>query len=98
MLSGFPWAELVVAFVRLEAAAVGWCVVRVRRARTSASVYVELEGRAGGRATVRVSDHPPRRGSSRRESMLAVAPVVPSRLDCLRAFLAGRTGRVLGVK
>lgn len=87
------WVDLAVAFVRVEAAACGWSVLRERRAKTTRSVYLDLAAVTGDVAVVRLSDHRCR-GRAARQSLFSVRQRATVRLRDLRAFLTGRIRRV----
>jgi hypothetical protein len=71
------------SFVVVQAKRFGWSVVKVRPAKTSPSVYIEL--RSGSNlATVRLSDHKP---CESRKRMLSVQHNDSWRLQLLAAFL-----------
>jgi hypothetical protein len=81
------WRELAAAYVRVVAFGHGWRVLRVRASLTSRSWYVVLR-RGRRRAEVRLSDHGPGPGRSRRARMFSVVQSATGRLDALPAFLA----------
>jgi hypothetical protein len=85
----FTWRDLVAAYTLVTAAALGWRLHQVKRAERTRSMYLTFKA-AGRKAVVRLSDHRPRPGSGRRESMLSISRPETQRVGLLAAFFAER--------
>lgn len=83
------WKDLVLAYVRVEAARCGFNVHSCGVSKSSESTYLEL--RAGScRAVIRVSDHRPSSVYKQRDSMLSIRRNATGRVRELRPFLDRR--------
>lgn len=90
MLEHSVWQELVLAYVKLQARALGWVVHKIKRSKSTRSVYVSL--RCGDlAATVRLSDHRPSKQATRSERYFCVRQAATVRLMELRSFLTRQT-------